>query len=382
MNTVACHLGEENKPYGAVAPPMFLNSLFLFEEVGQMAFGDEEVSAGPPYYYSRITNPTLEVAETKIARLEGGEACRLMGSGMAAISCAIMSGIASGSHVLAVDTLYGPTRQFLSDYMNRFGVETTYHPGIDTEGFLSQLRDNTTVVYLESPSSLLFRLQDLKAIAAECRKRGVLTVVDNTCATPFFQRPIELGIDLVVHSASKYLGGHSDLVGGAIIGSRKRISDITKREVALYGGVMAPFPAWLVNRALRTMKLRLDRHQSSANRIANWLESDPRITQVHHTSLASYPQAELAKRQMSGSGGLFSFEPVCQDKATLHRFINSLEIFGRGVSWGGFESLALPIEVQPMDYESKRFIVRLFIGLEDVEDLMMDLQQAMDKAGL
>ena len=381
-NTVTCHLGEERKVLGAVSPPLFLNSLFLFDDIGEMTFGDSEVSTGPPYYYSRVTNPTLEIAEAKIARLEGGEGCRLMGSGMAAISSAIMSAVSGGSHVVAVDTLYGPARTFLSDYMSRFGVETTYDPGTDTEAFLARIKDNTTLVYLESPSSLLFRLQDLRTISAECRRRGITTVIDNTCATPYFQKPIELGVDLVVHSASKYLGGHSDIVGGAIIGSSKRLADITKQEISLFGGVMAPFPAWLVNRALRTMHLRIERHQQSANVIANWLESDPRIARVHHTSLASHPQADLVARQMSGSGGLFSFEPRCQDKGKLHRFINSLELFGRGVSWGGFESLALAIEVKPMDYDKAKFVIRLFIGLEDVEDLQRDLSQALDIAGL
>jgi cystathionine beta-lyase len=373
--TLLQHLGEEEKIKGAVAPPIFMNSLFVFPnqadfDATSSCFVDKQG------YYSRVGNPSLEIAEKKIAMLEGTESCRLVGSGMAAITTAIMSCVVSGSHIVVVDTCYGPARDFIVSYLKPFGVTHTFVDGRSTEAVLGAITSETTMVYLESPSSVVFRLQDLEAIAGACRAKGITTVCDNTYATPLYQQPHALGIDIIVHSVTKYLGGHSDVVAGAICCSRARMDRIVKQEIALFGSILNPFGGWMVTRSLRTLKLRLKAHEATGNTIAKWLEAQPWVDVVHHVGSATFPQNELYRKQMQGSGGLLSFEPKNQDRKASERFVDALEIFGLGVSWGGFESLSVQFPYKPMDYPTARQVVRLFCGLEDPDDLIADLDQA------
>lgn len=376
--TLLQHLGEECKHYGAVTPPIFQNSLFVFESCA--AFKAEAACEhGSSRFYSRVGNPSTETAEAKIAMLEGTEACRLVGSGMSAIMSVILGCTHTGSHVVTVESVYGPVREVLTNYLNKFGVTCSFVDGTCTDEVLDAIQPNTSLVYLESPTSLTFRLQDLAAIAKECRSRDIPTAIDNTYATPFLQNPAALGIDYVIHSCTKYIGGHSDVVAGAICCSHANMESIRKYEVSNIVSALSPFNAWLLNRGLRTLNLRIRHHEESGNTVAAWLEDQPWIERVHHVGLPSHPQFALFKSQMSGSGGLFSFEPKVQDSARCEAFIDALEIFGIGVSWGGFESLALTMPITSQRWQEPHQFMRIFIGLEDTADLIADLKQAGEK---
>jgi cystathionine beta-lyase len=372
--TLIQHLGEGLHPFSSVAPPLVQTSNFSFKTVAEMEASFHQALDGDGYCYSRISNPTVDLAEQKIAALEGAERCRLTSSGMSAISAAILANVESGAHVLCVDSVYAPVRSLFSDILARFGVNVTYADARDTESFLDLVKRETRVIYLESPTSHLFHLQDLRSIAAFAKAKGIVTMVDNTYATPLFQKPLELGVDYVLYSGTKYFGGHSDLSAGAICASEARMKSILKDEINLLGFALAPFPAWLVIRGLRTLALRLRHHESSANAVATWLQSRPEVEVVNHISLPSHPQRALFESQMTGSTGLFSFVPKNQDKASHDRFFDSLRLFKMAFSWGGHESLAVPF-VHPA---SKTRLIRLYCGLEDPRDLTRDLEQAMN----
>ncbi len=380
--TILCHFGEEQKPHGAVVPPIYQNSLFTFETIEDFVKAQAISDKGEAYVYSRVGNPTVTIAERKLAKLEGTEAARVFGSGMAAISSAVMSVLEAGAHVVAVDTCYGPLRTFLVDYLPRFGVSHTFVDGADPQEVFDAIRPETKLVYLESPGSLVFRLQSIEAIASHCRKKGIATAIDNTYATPLYQSPAALGVDMILHSATKYLGGHSDITAGVVASSFDRLERMTKNEIATYGTLLAPFPAWLLTRGMRTLAVRVKRHEESANEIASWLSEHPSVELVNHVSLPSFGQRELFLKQMRGSTGLFSFQPKSQHPAKIIAFVDALRVFQIGVSWGGFESLCVPLEVHPMYMPSSKWIIRLFIGLESPRDLMTDLRQAFECSGL
>lgn len=374
--TLLQHLGETRHPYGAVAPPIYQASNFAFESCEAMASGFDDIYQEKAFVYSRVSNPTVALAEKKIAALEGAERCHLFGSGQGAITSALLSNLEAGAHVVCVDTCYGPVKELLNDYLPKFGVSTTYVDGRTLESIFDAVRPESKVIYLESPSTFFFRLQDLEGIAREAKPRGIATMVDNTYCTPLYQKPLALGIDYSLSSGSKYFGGHSDLCCGSISASDERLEKIQRFEINLFGNALAPFAGWLVTRGLRTLSLRLARHQESANFVADWISKRPEVEITHHVGLSSYPQKELAARQMKGTSGLFSFETKNQDQVKLRKFVDSLKIFQRAVSWGGHESLAILVDAQPLDYPASRRLVRLFIGLEDPKDLIADLEQA------
>ncbi|AIE88092.1 trans-sulfuration enzyme family protein [Fimbriimonas ginsengisoli] len=377
LGTLLSHLGEEEKVKGAVVSPIFQNSLFLFDTCDDLHKALTTDLEGPPFHYSRISNPSVAIAEKKIAALEGAEACKLCGTGQGAIALAILSVVAAGAHVIAPDTCYGPVRSMLSEMLQRFGVSYTFVDGRDPVDFIDAIRPETTLIYLESPSSLLFRLQDVDAITKVARERGITTIIDNTYNTPIHYNPIKHGVDIVCHSASKYLGGHSDLTAGALCTTRERMNGIVRHELNYIGSILHPFTAWLLTRGLRTLPLRLKRHESTGNIVARWLETRPEIDRVHHISLDSFPQRELFLKSFSGSGGLFSFEPKVQDPIKIKAFCDSLSLFGRGVSWGGFESLVVPLPITASGVPDGRWFIRLFCGLEEPGDLVSDLERAM-----
>jgi len=376
LNTILQHFGEEEKLMGAVTPPIFQNSLFVFDTMDDLLDAMTKQPAGPDHHYSRLSNPSVDLVEKKIAKLEGTDACKLTGCGMAALSIAVMSCVKQGSHVVAVDTGYGPLRTFISSYLAKFGVTHTFVSGCEVEEVVAAIRPETTAIYLESPSSLVFQLQDMPEIAKIAKQRGITTICDNTYCTPLHMRPHAMGIDIVCHSATKYLGGHSDITAGAVCASQERIDKIVREEIDLLGSILHPFQAWLLNRSLRTLELRLKRHEQTANTVAAWLEARDEVSHVNHISLQSFKQRELYLKTMTGSGGLFSFETKEQDPEKVKGFVDELKLFQRGVSWGGFESLALALPVHPMGYDKKRWIVRLFCGLEEPGDLIQDLEHA------
>ncbi|MBI1755499.1 MAG: PLP-dependent transferase [Fimbriimonas ginsengisoli] len=381
IDTLLQHLGEDTRHEGAIAPAIFQTANFLFDSIDAWQSTTANPS-GPPYVYSRVANPTIEMAQRKVAVLEGAEACKLTGSGMGAISAVILGHTAQGAHVVTVDTCYSPLRILLEEYLPRFGVSHSYVSGLCADEVIDAFRPETTVVYLESPSTMVFRLQDIRRIAKAAREKGIVCAVDNTCGTPLFQQPLAIGAEYALHSGSKYFGGHSDLTAGAICGPAKALDKILKYEINLLGSIIAPFPAWLLARGLRTLPLRLRRIEATANEVAGWLSGRAEVDVVHHASLPSYPQRELFLSQMTGSSGLFSFEPRVQDEPKIKAFCEALRLFKIGVSWGGHESLVVMAEVQPLGYAQKRWVVRLSIGLEDAQDLIADLAQAMEVSGL
>lgn len=377
---ICTHLGDECERFnGAVVPPIYQNSLFVFKDFEQLAEAMKDEQSN--YLYWRGTNPTVEIVEKKLAALEKGERCKLFSSGMAAISSAILTFLRAGDHVLSISNIYGPTTKFFS-YIEKFGVSHTNTLNGDLDVIESLIQPNTKVIYLESPTTMTFKLVDLKAIADLAKRHGLKTIIDNTWATPLFQNPILLGIDIVVHSVSKYLGGHSDLVGGALITSKEIMDHLFYHEYQLLGGVMPPYEAWLLMRGLRTLPLRMKAHQESALKIASFLENHPAVKRVNYPGLLSCPDYELGKRQLKGYSGLFSFELADGSYESVRSVINHLKLFQIGVSWGGFESLVISpnygynveqLRASGMDPG----LIRISVGLESCEELMEDLDEAL-----
>lgn len=378
--TLIQHLGEETHDRGAVTPPIYQTSLFVFDEVDHMnPSSPEKLREDRPFVYSRVTNPTNRIVEKKIAKLEKTDSARLFSSGMGAMTAAIMHCVRAGSHVVCIDSVYGPTRQFLESYLPKFGVETTFVPGDDPNDFIAAMKENTTLVYLESPSSVLFRFQDIRAITAECRKRGIKSVIDNSYASPLYQQPATMGVDLICHTASKYLGGHSDLVAGVLCGPADMIDEIAGNEMELIGGTLPPFPAWLILRGMRTLALRMKHAHEVGNTVAEYLHEHPAIAEVIHAGAKWHPQRALYESQMSGSGSVLSFVPKCQDPVKIKAFARDLEHFQIGVSWGGYESLVTVHNPKAMDWSESKWLVRIYCGLEDTDDLIEDLAQSIAK---
>lgn len=377
---VCTHLGDEYEEYkGAVVPPIFQNSLHVFPSIEAKEAYDSNPEEG--YLYGRVSNPTVAIVEKKIAALEHGEAAKCFGSGMAAISSALLACIKSGDHVITVKNVYSPTRAFLTEYMSRFNIETTFVKGDDISEFRKAIRKNTTAIYLESPTSMNFLLQDLKEVANLAKQHNIKTIIDNTWCTPLFQKPLEFGIDIAVHTLSKYFGGHSDIIGGVAVSSKEIIDSIASRERSLLGGILHPFEAWLVLRGMRTLPVRLKQHQDNAMKVAAFLENHPKVSRVYYPGLKSHPQYELAKKQMSGSTGLMGFE-IASTLDKVKQFVNSLQLFKIGVSWGGFESLVcIPCsfltDEQCLESGLSKTLVRIAVGLEDVDELIQDLYDGL-----
>lgn len=376
--TLIQHLAEETRDRAAVVPPIYQTSLFAYDDIAtfRRSFQSDEKDV---HCYSRVSNPTLDVAEQKVAALEKCDRCKLFSSGMAAISAAILSCVTAGSHVVCVDTAYGPTRQFLTEFLPRFGVTTTFVDGRDPQDFVNATTASTTLYYLESPSSVLFRLQDLAQVSGVARSRGIATVCDNSYSSPIHQQPATLGVDIVVHSATKYLGGHSDVVAGALCTDAERFGKLLDSEISLLGAALSPFPAWLLLRGLRTLPIRVKAVGETAMRVAQYLLERPEVAEVFYVGLPDYPQADLRDRQMSGSTGLVTFRPKSQDEEKIIKFVEALKVFSIGVSWGGHESLAVPLQMKPQDWNEEKWLVRLYCGLEHSDDLVADLGQALPR---
>lgn len=379
LSYILHHMGEEGLPCNAVSPPVFQTSNFCFPsfETFNQAITDEVNHS----LYTRGNNPTVQLVEEKIAALEHGGRAKLLGAGVAAISHAVMAFVQSGDHVVCIEDCYSWTRTLLTSYLGRFGVTVTFVEGRDPAEIEAACRPSTKMIYLESPTTFTFKLQDLAAVAAMARRRGIKTAVDNTWATPIFCNPIDLGIDLVIHSASKYLGGHSDLVAGVVIGSKEDIDRIQKQEFLQLGTVADPMMAWLLLRGMRTLHIRMPVHYRNALAVARWLEKHPKVESVLYPLLDSYPDIGLARRQMRGGSGLMSFRLATRRREDVARFTDSLRLFKRAVSWGGYESLVCPDAVRyagPVP-EDRVNLVRLHIGLEEEDAILEDLEEAFGK---
>ena len=379
--TVVTHWGDEPARFhGAVTPPIYETSTFAmpsFDAIAASYAGDDT-----HYRYTRGRNPTTEIVEAKLAALEGGDACLCFGAGMGAVAATLLTFLRAGGHVVAVQNLYGDTYKFLEEFGPRFGIARTYVPGTSPDEVAAAVRPETQLVWLESPTSLRFELQDFRAITAVCRARGIPTVADNSWATPCFQQPLSLGVDLCVHSATKYLGGHSDIVAGAVVGDGAVLTRIRRTEASVLGSVLGPFEAWLLLRGLRTLPLRMEAHQRAGLEVAEHLARHPRVRRVNHPGLPSHPQHALGRAQMRGYSGLFSIE-LDTDLEGVRRFCDALKMFYLGVSWGGWESLAFPAGAgsAAKRQDAPNTLVRLSVGLEDPADLIEDLDQALAAAG-
>ncbi|MBR0463256.1 MAG: PLP-dependent transferase [Clostridia bacterium] len=372
---ICAHVGDEYARFmGAIVPPVFQNSLFVRPNAGN---GVEDAG----YVYTRASNPTIDIAERKIAALEGGEGALCFASGMGAISSAIMHFARAGGHIVLVDSAYGCTLGLIRDYLSkRFAVEFTNVNGSSVEEIENAIRPNTTLIYLESPSSMLFRMQDIEQIARIARERGIGTIMDNSYSTPLYQQPLKYGIDIVCHTASKYLGGHSDIVAGALA-SRDRdiITSIQDYERAWFGNNMDPHAASMLIRGIRTLPVRLPQHSANAEKVVRFLESDPRIIKVNYPGSATYGQNDLFHKYMKRASGLLSFIPKGTEEQ-IRAFCARLRYFQNGVSWGGFESLCVTSGVLDTTPEigRKAFVVRMHIGLENVDTLIDDISQALE----
>ncbi len=376
---IVTHVGDEYAEFmGAIVPPIFQNSLFLKPTPYNGIPEDNE------FVYTRVNNPTIDIAERKIAALECAEAAACFSSGMGAISAAIMHFVKKDCHIIAPHTIYGPTRTFITKYLaEKFGVTHTFVHGSDLEEIKAAIRPETTLIYLESPSSLVLYMQDIEEIAKIAKEHGIGTAIDNTYATPLHQNPYTYGIDLVCHTASKYMGGHSDIVAGVVAGSKEMIAQIAHEERELLGSCMDPHQAWLLIRGLRTMPVRVKAHGESGLKVAKWLEQHPCVKQVFYPGLDSHPQKELVDKYLKGGlNGLIGF--VYDGTAEQAReFMYSLKMFQYGVSWGGFESLVAPGSVGLTDDEAEAIgmpanVIRIHVGLEDVDTLIADLTQAFE----
>ena len=385
LSYILNHLGEERERWhGAVAPPIVQSSIFAFRDVDAMRAGFRDEFG--QHVYTRGNNPTVEILRRKLAALEGAEDCLVFGSGAAAMAAGVVACLAGGDHVVCVARPYSWTRAVLKDLLGRFGVATTFVDGTDTDAIAAALRPATRLIVLESPNSMTFEQQDLAAVAALARPRGIRTLCDNSHATPLNQSPIALGIDLVAHSATKYLNGHSDVVAGALCGSTALLREVFRGPYMTLGAILSPHDAWLLIRGLRTLPQRMERIAASTRTVIAWLEGHPRVRRVFSPHARGNPQLALTTRQLRGASGLVTVQLDAGDTAAVERFCNALQRFLLTVSWGGYESLAFPVcAVHPAGAPlhppgvAGLDLVRLSIGLEDPAVLLADLEQALQR---
>jgi len=381
--TKAVHAGQSPDPVtGSVVVPIYSTSTFAFKDADQGAARFAGTEEG--YIYTRLGNPTTRALEKNVAALESGEDARACASGMAAITTAVMSIIKKGDHVVSTDCIYGGTVKLFLDILSKYGVDFTLVDSSDTENVKSAIRENTKLIYLETPANPTLKLTDLREVVKLAKQHGIMTMVDNTFMSPYFQRPLELGADVVIHSLTKYLGGHSDLVGGIVVGSKvfiKALDPVLKNT----GGTIGPFEAWLTLRGIKTLPLRMQKHNENALRTAQFLESHPKIAKVCYPGLKSHLQHELAKRQMSGFGGIICFE-VKGGLDAGKKLMNSVKLCTLAVSLGAVETLiehpaSMTHTIVPKKEREKAGItdtlVRLSVGIEDIDDIIDDLKQAL-----
>jgi cystathionine gamma-synthase len=385
-STRAVHGGERERRYGnAVTTPIFQTSTFVFQDTEELcAYQEGRIERDE---YGRYGNPTWRAVEEKIAELEGAESAVLFASGMAAATTTFLAMLPRGGHLVTTSDCYRRTRQFCEQYLTKLDVETTVIEPANTEKLAEALRDDTTLFFTESPTNPYLRVVDVAEAARVARARGARVMIDSTFATPVNQRPLADGADLVVHSATKYLGGHNDLLAGVVAGP-KAVVDPIREAVGVLGAILDAHPAWLLLRGLKTLALRMERHNATALRVAEWLEAHPRVRRVWYPGLASHPDHALAARQMRGFGGVVTFE-LDADFDTTVRFVDGCRLPHLAPSLGGVESLIeMPATMSYWDktpqqraaYGITDSLVRLSCGIEDAADLLADLSQSLDAA--
>ena len=382
-STKAVHSGERLDPhYGSVSTAIYQTTTYFYPTEDQRTW--EGLVPEGTYIYTRYDNPTTRAVEDKIADLEGGERALVFSSGMAAISTALHTFLDTGDRMVSVEDLYGGTYNLMVNHMRRLGITIDLAPTTNTDRLIASISEGAKVVYLESPTNPLLKLIDIPAVVQAAHDVGALVMIDNTFATPINQRPLELGVDLVLHSCSKYLNGHTDLLSGAAVGREGMIEAMAANRV-VHGGVLDPIGSYLLGRGMRTLALRMERHNTNGLIMARHLESHPHVERVHYPGLESHPQHGLARQLLTGFGGMVSFE-VKGGRRAAERVMRNLDLIKMATSLGGVDSLismprntshaALPPEVRAR-LGIKDNLLRLSVGIEDVEDLIEDLDHAL-----
>jgi cystathionine gamma-synthase len=386
FSTQAVHAGEEKrKPYGALTTPIVQTSTYTFENTDEILDFMRRKAAGDPSLrdeYGRYSNPTSGVAERKIAVLEGGEQALLFSSGMNAITTTMLALLSSGDHIILSSGSYRRTLEFVTRFLPRYGVEATVVPIDQPDTLAAAVRPTTRFIFSETPTNPYLRVLDLQRTAGVARRHGVTMVIDSTFATPINLRPLEFGVDLVIHSGTKYLGGHNDLLSGAVVGSSEILAQI-KDARGVLGGVGSPHDSYLLLRGLKTLALRVQRQNENGMRVARFLERHPSVDRVYYPGLPSHPDHEVARRQMTGFGGVVSFLVKGGLEATC-RFIDYLRLPYIGPTLGGVEGIAqqqaMFISLDPEERRASGVadnLVRYALGIEDAKDLIADLDQAL-----
>ncbi len=374
FNTICTHIGEiKDEQFKGAVSPIYLSTSYAFEDV--------DIKRYPRYF----NTPNQEALCKKIAKLEKGESSLIFGSGMAAISTTLFAFLQQGDHIILQRTLYGGTANLVNEEFKKHGIEYSYIEKQTLEGFEEKIKPNTKVIYIETPSNPLLTVTDIKAVAALAKKNDITSMIDNTFASPVNQNPIELGIDIVLHSATKYLGGHSDILAGAVIATEKNIDRIF--QVAKnFGGSLSDFTVWMLERSIKTLGLRVKRQNKNALKLAKWLYKHEDISAVYYPGLKSHPDHELAKKQMKGYGGMLSFE--LREGLDASTFQKELQLIKSSMSLAGVESTilsptltshALLSEEERHLQGIKNGLLRFSVGIEEKEDLMHDIQQALNK---
>jgi len=390
IQTQAIHAGERPDPTtGASAPNLVMSSTFVVDE--EVSFSANNLSEDSPFVYTRWANPTTKQLEQKLAVLEQAEACVAFASGMAATASVLLSHLSNGDHLIISNTNYPGTAEFARDTLKRFGISVTPVDTAELDNISNALQDNTRMIWIESPSNPLLRISDIEAAATIANQQGALLVVDSTFATPIATRPLQLGADLVMHSLTKYIGGHGDAMGGSVCGRQSLIGPLRGEALVHYGGVISPFNAWLILRGIATLPIRMRCHQENALKVAGFLENHPVVEKVIYPGLASHPQHQLATRQMDNFSGMISFRTT-RPKQVAERMMQKLEVIHYAVSLGHHRSLVYLMQTADLIESSYRLdgeeldryrdsagegIFRLSVGLEDAGDLITDLEQVL-----
>jgi cystathionine beta-lyase/cystathionine gamma-synthase len=379
-------LGEDREHYfNAIAPPIIQTSNFRFNKVDELraAFADEMST----YLYSRGLNPTVDILRKKLAALDGAEDCLVFNNGAAAIFAGVLANVKAGDHIVSVNKPYTWVLRLFDVILPRFGVSTTYVDGRDAHNYFNATNPNTSFYYLESPNSWDFALQDIPAITSYAKEHNIVTLIDNSYCTPLYQKPIEMGIDLAMQTATKYIGGHSDTLGGVLSGTHAMMKKIFDSEYLNIGSGIQPFNAWLLIRGLRTLPTRLERINRTTQDVVAFVKAHPAVKRILYPFDESFPQYQLAKQQMKEAPGLFSFYVGAENRQQIVTFCESLQHIQMAVSWGGHESLLLPKCAGLQDHEfdasnPEHQMMRLYVGLEDANYLITDLNQAFEQSGL
>ena len=385
FDTLAVHAGEDRtQNHGALSAPIYSASVFAFKDADDGAAIHNHEKDG--YFYGRLGNPTQTALEKVTAELENGDDALAFASGMAAVSAAVLTLVKTGDHIVAPESMYSTATNFFHHLHDNFGIATTFINAANAGNYGNAIRDNTKIFWIETPSNPMVRITDIAAVTEIAKANGINTIADNTFATPYNQRQLDLGVDIVIHSATKYLGGHSDLSAGLMAGNKEIVEKARLSTTKLYGGNIAPQVAWLVMRGIKTLALRMERHNSNAFVLANMLSAHPKVTAVHYPGLETHQNHDIAKRQMKGFGGMIGLDVGTVEAGKA--LVNGVRLCTLATSLGGVETIlqhsasmthaALPPE-ERLKAGVTDGLIRLSVGIENIDDLASDIQQALDK---